>query len=133
MDYTLAHGAGLLFAARALQGLAVGLVTGAAAAALHDLRPQGGAAPLLSSLAPTGGQALGAIAARVPAQYAPAPARLIWWLLLGAFVASGSRAARAPGAAHDGSLPNPGGSRPHGRGQLRPTLTTTLPGERVAR
>jgi MFS family permease len=71
--FLLAHGVGLLFAARALQGLAVGLITGAAAAALHDLRPHGSAAPLLSSVAPTGGQALGAIAASVLAQYAPIP------------------------------------------------------------
>lgn len=51
--FLLAHGVGLLFGARALQGVAVGLITGAAAAAMHDLRPRGSAAPLLSSAAPT--------------------------------------------------------------------------------
>jgi predicted MFS family arabinose efflux permease len=84
--FLVAHGVGPLFAARALQGLAVGLISGAASAALLDLRPDGGDASLASSTALTGGQAFGAIAASVLAQYAPAPTRLVWWLLLGAFV-----------------------------------------------
>jgi MFS family permease len=84
--FLTAHGAGLLFAARALQGVAVGLISGAASAALFDLRPNSGAAPVVSSAAPTGGQALGAIGASVLAQYAPAPTHLVWWLLLGAFI-----------------------------------------------
>src|SRR3954464_7578501 len=37
--FLIAHGVGLLFAARALQGVAVGLISGAASAALFDLRP----------------------------------------------------------------------------------------------
>jgi MFS family permease len=91
--FLLAHGVGLLFGARALQGAAVGLITGAAAAAMHDLRPHGSAAPLLSSAAPTGGQAIGAVAASALAQYAPAPTHLVWWLLLGAFAAGYPRPA----------------------------------------
>src|SRR3954453_14958909 len=82
-----AHGVGPLFAARALQGVAVGLISGAASAGMLDLRPAGAAAPLVSSVAPTGGQALGAIGASVLAQYAPAPTHFVWWLLLGAFMA----------------------------------------------
>jgi hypothetical protein len=62
------------------------LISGAASAALLDLRPASAAAPLVSSVAPTGGQALGAIGASVLAQYAPAPTHFVWWLLLGAFV-----------------------------------------------
>src|SRR3954469_6076229 len=84
--FLIAHGVGLLFAARALQGVAVGLISGAASATLFDLRPDGGAAAVVSSAAPTGGQALGAIGASVLAQYAPAPTHLVWWLLLGAFI-----------------------------------------------
>src|SRR3954453_17214292 len=84
--FLLAHGVGLLFAARALQGVAVGLISGAASAALFDLRPDGGVAPLVSSAALTGGQALGAIGASALAQYGPAPTHLVWWLLLGAFI-----------------------------------------------
>lgn len=112
--FLLAHGVGLLFAARALQGLAVGLITGAAAAAMHDLRPQGSVAPLLSSAAPTGGQALGAIAASVLGQYAPAPTRLIWWLLLAMFLATLLAVL---------TIQEPGSRRPHALGSLRPRVS----------
>jgi MFS family permease len=54
--FLIAHGVGTLFAARALQGLSTGLISGAASATLLDLRPCAGAA-VLSSAAPTGGQA----------------------------------------------------------------------------
>jgi MFS family permease len=84
--FLIAHGTGPLFAARAFQGFSVGLISGAASAALLDLRPDGGAAPLVSSATLTGGQAIGAVGASALAQYAPAPAHLVWWLLLGAFV-----------------------------------------------
>jgi MFS family permease len=80
-----AHATTLLFAARALQGVAAGLLAGTASAALHDLRPDGRVTPVVSSAAPTGGQALGAIGASVLAEYASAPTHLIWWLILGAF------------------------------------------------
>ena len=53
--FLIAHGVGLLFAARAFQGLAVGLISGAASAAMLDLRPDGGATPLVSSAALTSG------------------------------------------------------------------------------
>jgi MFS family permease len=85
-SFLLAHGVGLLFVARALQGVAVGLIAGGASAALLDLRPGSDAAPLVSSTAATGGQAIGAIGASALAQYAPSPRHLVWWLLLGAFL-----------------------------------------------
>ena len=69
-----------------MQGVAVGLIAGTAGAALLDLRPKGRTAPVVSSAAPTGGQALGAIGASALAQYALAPTHLVWWLLLAAFV-----------------------------------------------
>jgi MFS family permease len=84
--FLLAHGVALLFAGRALQGVAVGLISGTASAALLDLRPKGGTTPIVSSAAPTGGQALGAIGASALAQYALAPTHLVWWLLLAAFI-----------------------------------------------
>jgi MFS family permease len=84
--FSIAHTLVLLFGARALQGVAVGLISGTASAALLDLRPEGRAAPVVSSAAPTGGQALGAIGASALAQYAVAPTHLVWWLLLAAFV-----------------------------------------------
>src|SRR3954453_7802564 len=109
--FLMAHGVGLLFAARALQGVAVGLISGAAIAALFDLRPDGGAAPVVSSVAPTGGQTLGAVGASVLSQYAPAPAHLVWWLFLGAFI-TGVVAVLA--------MPEPGTVRPGAVSSLRP-------------
>ena len=110
----IAHGVGLQFAARALQGVAVALISGAASASLFDLRPDGGAAPVVSSAAPTGGQALGAIGASVLAQYAPAPTHLVWWLLLGAFI-TGVVAVLA--------MPEPGAARPGVVSSLRPHVS----------
>jgi MFS family permease len=46
--FLLAHGAGALFAARALQGVAAGLAATALGAAPLDLRPAGSLAPLVS-------------------------------------------------------------------------------------
>jgi hypothetical protein len=109
--FLTAQGVGLLFAARALQGVAVGLISGAASAALFDLRPNTGAAPILSSAAPTGGQALGAIGASGLAQYAPAPTHLVWWLLLGAFII---------GVIAVMAMPEPGTVRPGVVSSLRP-------------
>ena len=112
--FLVAHGVGSLFVARALQGVAVGLMSGAASAALLDLRPSGGVAPLVSSAAPTGGQAVGAIGASVLAQYAPAPTRLVWWLLLGAFVI---------GVVVVLAMPEPGKVRPGVVSSLRPHVS----------
>src|SRR4051794_32496474 len=112
-----AHGEGPLFAARALQGVAVGLISGAASAAMLDLRPAGGAAPLVSSGAPTGGQALGALGSSVFAQYAPAPTHFVWWVLLGAFLA---------GVAAVAVMPEPGACRMSRPSSLRPHIGVPL-------
>jgi MFS family permease len=109
-----AHGVGTLFAARALQGVAVGLISGAASAAMLDLRPAGAAAPLVSSVAPTGGQALGALGSSVLAQYAPAPTHFVWWVLLGAFLA---------GVAAVAAMPEPGARRMGRPRSLRPHIS----------
>jgi predicted MFS family arabinose efflux permease len=109
-----AHGVGPLFAARALQGVAVGLISGAASAAMLDLRPAGAAAPLVSSVAPTGGQALGALGSSVFAQYAPAPTHFVWWVLLGAFLA---------GVAAVAAMPEPGARRMGRPSSLRPHIS----------
>ena len=80
--FLAAHDVGLLFAARALQGLAVGTATGALGAALIDLQPEGsGLAPLITTAAPLLGLGAGALGTSVLAQYGPAPTRLVWWLL----------------------------------------------------
>ena len=109
--FLAAHGVGLLFAARALQGVAVGLISGTASAALLDLRPESSITPVISSAAPTGGQALGAIGASALAQYAPAPTHLIWWLLIAAFIT---------GIVAVLGMPEPGTLRPGVVSSLRP-------------
>ncbi|HET6860795.1 MAG TPA: MFS transporter, partial [Streptomyces sp.] len=76
-----------LLAARAVQGAAVGLATGATSAALIELAPP--AAPargtLLNSAGPVGGIAVGALFAGLLVQFAPAPTVLTYALLLAAF------------------------------------------------
>ncbi|WP_434589226.1 MFS transporter [Streptomyces sp. A5-4] len=77
-----------LLAARAVQGAAVGLATGATGAALIELAPP--TAPsrgtLLNSAGPVGGIAAGALFAGLLVQFAPAPTVLTYALLLAAFV-----------------------------------------------
>jgi predicted MFS family arabinose efflux permease len=105
--FLAAHDVGLLFAARALQGLGVGTAVGALGAALIDLQPEGsGLAPLITTAAPLLGLGAGALGASALAQYGPAPTRLVWWLLLGTSVAAaaGILAMPEPGTRHPGVL-----------------------------
>ncbi len=84
--FLTAQGVGQLFAARVLQGIAVGAATGALGAALIDLQPHGGGlAPVVNTGATIFGLAAGALGASGLVQYGPAPTHLVWWLLLGAF------------------------------------------------
>jgi MFS family permease len=73
--FALARSTPWLFAARAVQGLAVGMASGAATAALVELAPAGEAAraALLSTLAQAGGSAAGPLVGGMLAQWAPAP------------------------------------------------------------
>ncbi|AWZ06539.1 MULTISPECIES: MFS transporter [unclassified Streptomyces] len=82
-----ADGLGLLLAARAVQGLAVGLATGAMGAALLELAPRSRPAlgAQVNSAGPTIGIGLGGIGAGLLVQYAPAPTVLTYLLLVGAF------------------------------------------------
>jgi MFS family permease len=87
--FLAADGVGMLFAARALQGAAVGTATSAIGAALIDLQPEGSAiAPVITSAASMLGLAAGGLGTSVLVQYGPAPTRLIWWLLLGVSLAA---------------------------------------------
>jgi hypothetical protein len=82
--FLAAHGVGLLFAARALHGAAVGTSVSALGAALIDLQPEGSRlAPVVTSAASILGLAVGGLAASALVQYGPAPTHLVWWLLLG--------------------------------------------------
>ena len=112
--FLAAHSVGLLFAARALQGLSVGTATGALGAALIDLQPGGGGlAPLVTTAALLLGLGAGALGASALAQYGPAPTRLVWWLLLGASVAA---------AAATVAMPEPGTRRAGVLASLRPRV-----------
>jgi MFS family permease len=86
--FAAADGVGWLFAARILQGAATGTAMGAISAALIDLQPR--SKPRLGALAgvvgPMAGLALGALSAGLLVDYGPDPTRLIFWLLVAAFV-----------------------------------------------
>jgi MFS family permease len=71
-----------LYAARALQGVAVGLVSGPATAALVELDPdpEHGRPALLAGLAQAVGSGTGPLVAGLLAQLAPAPLHLSFWV-----------------------------------------------------
>jgi len=73
--FALAAGTAWLFAARAVLGVAQGMLSGAATAALAELVPAEGArrAALLATLSQAGGSAFGVLLCGVLAQWAPAP------------------------------------------------------------
>jgi predicted MFS family arabinose efflux permease len=73
--FALAAGTGWLFAARILQGLALGAASGPLTATLTELEPVGNRrrAALVSTVASVGGLGLGPVLAGLLAQYAPAP------------------------------------------------------------
>ncbi|MER7078244.1 Predicted arabinose efflux permease, MFS family [Saccharopolyspora kobensis] len=75
LGFALASDTGWLFAARVLQGLAVGLAAGPLTAALTELEPSGDhrKAALVSTVVSVGGLGIGPVLAGLLAQYAPAP------------------------------------------------------------
>jgi MFS family permease len=74
-----------LYGARAVQGLAVGMISGAATAALVELDPRGDRrrAAMFAGLAQAGGSAAGPVVAGVLAEWAPEPLRLPFYVGLG--------------------------------------------------
>lgn len=75
MVFALAEGTAWLFAARILQGLALGAASGPLTASLAELEPTGNRrkAALVATVASVGGLGLGPVLAGLLAQYAPAP------------------------------------------------------------
>jgi MFS family permease len=69
-----------LFVARIVQGLATGIATSALSAGLLDLHRERGS--LLNSVSPLLGMGLGALGAGALAEFAPAPTRLVFDVLL---------------------------------------------------
>jgi MFS family permease len=96
--FAAADGAAWLFAARALQGLAVGMISGAATSALVELDPRQDRrrAALLAGLAQAGGSALGPLFAGVLAQWAPDPLRLCFLVALGTTAAAAAATLALP-------------------------------------
>jgi predicted MFS family arabinose efflux permease len=117
--FLAAHDTGALYAARSLQGLATGLATGPIGAALIDLQPPGTQrAPVVTSVFSTLGLALGALITSALVQYAPAPTRLIWWILLAAFAVCIAAVL---------AMAEPGSRRPGVRASLRPHVAVPRP------
>lgn len=121
--FLVADGVTALYVARSLQGVAVGLATGALGAALLELEPKGsGQAPIVTSAAPTAGIAVGALGASALVQYAPARTHLTWWLLLGVFVLATLSVL---------TMPEPGRRRPGALAALRPSVGVAREGRRA--
>jgi hypothetical protein len=83
--FAFAAGPAWLYGARVVQGIAVGMISGAATAALVELDPDDDSrrAAFLAALAQAGGSGLGPIVAGVLAQWAPAPRQLCFLVVLG--------------------------------------------------
>ena len=104
--FALASSLAWLFAARAVQGLAVGMISGAAAAALVELdpAPEEDRAALFAALAQAGGSASGPIIAGVLAQWAPRPLVLpfVIFIVLGIAATVAALAIPEPGRVSGG-------------------------------
>jgi MFS family permease len=96
--FAAAEGTAWLFAARAVQGLAVGMISGAATAALVEFDPHGSRrrAALYAGLAQAGGSALGPLGAGVLAEWAPDSLRLCYLVTLGFTLVAAAFVLRLP-------------------------------------
>lgn len=126
--FLLATGVIWLYAARALQGAATGLVTAAVAASLIDLQPPSrpGLGPLVNAVTPTVGLAAGALIAGGLVQYGPVPLRLVYALLVAGFILLAAAATALPAASIP---PAPVSFRPrvHLEPATRPAFWAALP------
>jgi MFS family permease len=105
--FMLAQAPWWLFAARGFQGLAVGLVSGPATAAMVELDPAGpdGRPALLAGLAQAGGSALGPISGGVLAEWGPAPRQLCFLIGLVGTAIAAAFSWRLPETTQGGSEP----------------------------
>jgi predicted MFS family arabinose efflux permease len=80
----VAHSVATLMAARFVSGLAAGITTATATAALHELQPKSRArfASLTATAMNTGGLGAGTLFAGIVAAYAPDPTKLVFWIYL---------------------------------------------------
>jgi MFS family permease len=89
--FALADATVWLFVARGFQGLAVGMISGTATAALVELDPKRdqGRPAMLAGLAQSAGSGLGALVAGMLAEWAPDPLRLCYLVSLAVTVVAG--------------------------------------------
>jgi Na+/melibiose symporter-like transporter len=100
-----------LISARVLQGFATGMATASLGAALLDTDRQQG--PLVNSVAPLLGMAVGAMGCGLLAEFAPLPLQLTFWVLLALFGLQ---------ALYVWRLPESVSAQPGALASLRPTL-----------
>lgn len=110
--FIMAHSVSMLIAARVLQGLATGAATSALAAGLMDSDRQ--RSPLINSVSPMVGLAVGALGTSILVQYAPVPMRLTFFLLTAVMVLEAIAAC---------FLPDLGGKRAGAWAAMRPTIS----------
>jgi MFS family permease len=105
--FAAAQNAVWLYAARGLQGLAVGMISGAATAALVELDPEDDRrrSSLFAGLAQSGGSAAGPLLAGVLVQWAPAPRQLSYLVVLAATVVAAVLVLRLPEPAAEAREP----------------------------
>lgn len=86
--FLLAGNVAVLLVARAVQGVATGLVLPTLGATVVDFNPPHApnSAAVVNGVVPIGGLAFGSLACGALVQFGPDPTRLVWALLLGAMV-----------------------------------------------
>lgn len=109
-----------LIGARVLQGFATGMATAVLSAALLDTDRQQG--PMVNSVAPLLGMALGAMGCGVLAEFAPLPLKLTYWVLFALFVMQ---------ALYVWRLPESVTRQPGAWASLRPTLHVPIQARRM--
>ncbi len=95
--FLTAGGVGALLVARAVQGVATGMVLPALGATLVDLDPP--RAAVVNGVVPIGGLALGSLCCGALAEYGPDPTRLVWAVLLGGVALAAAAVPVLPGSA----------------------------------
>ena len=109
-----------LISARVLQGFATGMATAVLSAALLDTDRQQG--PMVNSVAPLLGMALGAMGCGVLAEFAPLPLQLTYWVLFVLFMMQ---------ALYVWRLPESVTRQPGAWASLRPTLHVPIQARRM--
>jgi MFS family permease len=109
-----------LISARVLQGFATGMATAVLSAALLDTDRQQG--PMVNTVAPLLGMALGAMGCGLLAEFAPQPLQLTYWVLFALFVMQ---------ALYVWRLPESVTRQPGAWASLRPTLHVPIQARRM--